>query len=268
MTFFTAYERERPHSCLSSWPDARLCNATGQRYLLIERPAPTSDIAGPCGSENRDESASSRHLRNSRMVPGNAIVETDRARTKGCDLKQAPRHHDVLEEVDHLILVGEVDPGILYRRDGKFGFVDGGDAVADRNPLPVDEDHALGRGEIGMPQARRRRVDKGGPGKERRTQDPRVGADQECLGTLGISTCELDEASGAIFFGEFAAVPAGLPATMAWKQPDLKQLEGIFVGIMFGMADTRYGAHDLDIASNSSTDVAGTVFVRDRALAD
>ena len=42
------------------------------------------------------------------MVPGNAIVETDRARTKGCDLKQAPRHHDVLEEVDHLILVGEV----------------------------------------------------------------------------------------------------------------------------------------------------------------
>ncbi len=55
---------------------------------------------------------------------------------------------------------------------------------------------------------------------------------------------------------------------MAWKQPDLKQLEGIFVAIMFGMADTRSGAHDLDIASNSSTDVAGTVFVRDRALAD
>jgi hypothetical protein len=36
--------------------------------------------------------------------------------------------------------------------DGEFGLVDGGDAVSDRNPLPVDEDHALGRGEIGVPR--------------------------------------------------------------------------------------------------------------------
>jgi hypothetical protein len=35
------------------------------------------------------------------------IVETDCARTEGRDLKQAARHHDVLEKVDHLILVGE-----------------------------------------------------------------------------------------------------------------------------------------------------------------
>src|SRR5579863_7377649 len=36
------------------------------------------------------------------------IVETNCACTEGCDLKQAARHHNVLEKVDHLILIGEV----------------------------------------------------------------------------------------------------------------------------------------------------------------
>jgi hypothetical protein len=36
------------------------------------------------------------------------IVETNCACTEGCDLKQTAGHHDVLEEVDHLILIGEV----------------------------------------------------------------------------------------------------------------------------------------------------------------
>jgi hypothetical protein len=34
--------------------------------------------------------------------------------------------------------------GILFSRDGEFGFVDGGDAATDRNPLSIDEDHATG----------------------------------------------------------------------------------------------------------------------------
>ena len=39
---------------------------------------------------------------------------------------------------------------ILLGRDGKFGLVDGGDAVPHRNPLPIDDDHALGGSEIAM----------------------------------------------------------------------------------------------------------------------
>jgi hypothetical protein len=78
--------------------------------------------------------------------------------------------------------------------------------------------------EIAVPHARRRRVGKRGPGKERGAQDPRVSADQKGLGILRISTRQFDEASGAIPFGEFAAVPTGLPAAVAWKQPDLEEL--------------------------------------------
>jgi hypothetical protein len=40
--------------------------------------------------------------------PRMTIVETNRACTEGCDLKQAARHHYVLEKVDHLILIGKV----------------------------------------------------------------------------------------------------------------------------------------------------------------
>ena len=111
--------------------------------------------------------------------------------------------------------INEDELSILLRRDGEFGFIDGGDAVTDRNPLPVDEDHALGGGEIGVPEVRRRRVGKSGPGKERRAKDPRVGADQEGLGIPRISTRQLDKASCAIPLGEFAAVPAWCPA--AWR---------------------------------------------------
>ena len=102
--------------------------------------------------------------------------------------------------------IDENEFGILLRRDGEFGLVDGGDAVADRNPLPVDEDHALGGGEIGMPESRRG-VSKCGAGEKRGAEYPRVGADREGIGILRISARELDKASGAIRFGEFAAVP-------------------------------------------------------------
>jgi hypothetical protein len=52
--------------------------------------------------------------------------------------------------------VDENEFSILLSRDGEFGLVDGGDAVTDRNPLPVDEDRALGRGEIGVAESSRR----------------------------------------------------------------------------------------------------------------
>jgi len=112
------------------------------------------------------------------------------------------------------------------------------------------------------------RVGKCGPGMKRCTQDPRVGADQEGLGIPRIPGCKLDEASGAIRLREFAAVPARRPSALAWKQPELEKLEGAFVAIVFGMTDSGAGAHDLDIASNGPTDVAGAIFMRDRALPD
>ena len=40
--------------------------------------------------------------------PGQAVVDTDRTRAKARDLKQSACDHDVLKEMDHLILVGEV----------------------------------------------------------------------------------------------------------------------------------------------------------------
>ena len=60
--------------------------------------------------------------------------------------------------------INEDELGLLLRRDGEFGFIDGGDAVANRNPLPVDEDHTLGWSEIRVPEARGRCVGKSGPG--------------------------------------------------------------------------------------------------------
>ena len=93
--------------------------------------------------------------------------------------------------------INEDELSILFRRDGEFGFIDGGYAVTDRNPLPVDEDHALGGGEIGVPESSRR-VGKCGSGKKRGAQDPRVSADQEGIGILRISARQLDKASGAI----------------------------------------------------------------------
>ena len=162
--------------------------------------------------------------------------------------------------------INEDELGILLRRDGEFGFIDGGDAVTDRNPLPVDKDHALSGGDIGVSEASRR-VSEGGSGKKRGAQDPRVGADQNGISTLRISARQLDKASGAIRLGEFSAVPARLPAAVVRQQPDLEELEKVFVAIVFGMTDSRSSAHDLDVAGHGPADIAGAVFVRHGAVA-
>src|SRR5882724_610797 len=164
--------------------------------------------------------------------------------------------------------IDEDELRILYCRDGKFGFIDGGDAVACRNPLPVDEDHALGGGEIGMPKARRRRVSKGGPGKERGAQHARIGPDHQRPAALWISARQLDQAPGAIRLRKLAGVPTGRPAALTRKKPDLEQLEWVFVAVVLGMTDSGSCAHDLDVTSHGPTDIAGTVFMRDGALAD
>src|ERR1700758_5469586 len=90
--------------------------------------------------------------------------------------------------------IDEDELSILLSRDGEFRFVDGGNAVSDNNPLPVDEDRALGRGEIGVTEVRRRRVGKAGPRKKRSTQDPCISADQKRLGILWIPARQFDKA--------------------------------------------------------------------------
>ena len=112
--------------------------------------------------------------------------------------------------------INEDELSILFRRDGEFGFIDGGYAVTDRNPLPVDEDHALGRGEIGVPESSRR-MGESGSGKKRGAQDSRVSPDQEGIGILRIAARQFDEASCPIRFREFATVPAGRPAALTGK---------------------------------------------------
>ena len=123
--------------------------------------------------------------------------------------------------------VDEDELGILLGRDGEFGFVDGGDAVADRNPLPVDEDHALGGGEIGVPEPGRR-VGEGGSGKQCRAQDPGVGADRQRLGVLRVSACERRSGVRPDLLSGICGCPSGASAALAGKQPDLEQLEGVF----------------------------------------
>jgi hypothetical protein len=92
--------------------------------------------------------------------------------------------------------------------------------------------------------------------------------DQKAIGILRISACQLDKVSGAIHLGEFATVPARLPAAMARKQPDLEELKEVFVAIVLGMTDSGSSAHNLDVASRGPADITGVVFVRHRALAD
>ena len=163
--------------------------------------------------------------------------------------------------------IDEDEFGILLGGDGEFGLVDGSDAVPRRNPLPVDDDQALGGGEITV-RISSRRVREGGSGEQRCAHDARIGAYQQRLGILRIPARQFDQASGAIRFGDFATVPARSPTAMARTQPDLEELEGVFVAIVLGMSDARSGTYDLDIAGYDPTDVAYAIFVRDGALAD
>ena len=156
---------------------------------------------------------------------------------------------------------------VLLGRDGEFGFVDGGDAVADRNPLPVNEDHALGRGEIGVPEPILA-VRDGRAGKKSCAEDPGVGANLQRVLVLGVSARERDQASRPTGFREAAAVPARCSTALTRKQPDLEDFQWVILGIALGMAYSRSCAHHLDISRVDVSDVAGAVFMGDHALAN
>ena len=162
--------------------------------------------------------------------------------------------------------IDEDEFSILLGDDGECGLVDGGNAVPHLDPLPIDDDHALGGSEIAVPVPSRR-VREAGSGEQRRSHDARVGAYQQRLDILRISACQLDEASCPVRFREFAAIPAGHPAALMGKQPDLEELEGVLVAIVLGMTYARSGTYDLDVAGYGPTDIADAVFVRDDAFA-
>src|ERR1700740_1776904 len=99
--------------------------------------------------------------------------------------------------------IDEDEFSILLGDDGECGLVDGGNAVPHLDPLPIDDDHALGGGEIAVPVSSRC-VCEGGSGEQSRAHDTRIGAYRQRLGIRRISTCELDEASCPIRFRKFA----------------------------------------------------------------
>src|SRR5260221_2507093 len=55
-----------------------------------------------------DESLRLYGIRGCPACSGESAIKADRPRTERCDLKQATRHHHVLQEMDHLVLVGKV----------------------------------------------------------------------------------------------------------------------------------------------------------------
>src|ERR1700722_6720320 len=152
--------------------------------------------------------------------------------------------------------VDEDEFRVVLARDAEFGLVDGGDAIADCNPLPVDEDHAVGGGEIGMPKPAER-VRDSRPCQKSCAQNPRVRPDLQRLCVLGVPTCERNQSSGAIRLRELAVVPTWRSTALPRKQPNLEQLERNLATIALGMSNTRPGAHDLNIARYRAADVAG-----------
>ena len=85
---------------------------------------------------------------------------------------------------------------------------------------------------------------------------------------LRVSTRERDQATRPIGFREAAAVPARRSTALTRKQPDLEDFQRIILGIALGMADPRSRAHHLDVSREDVSDVAGTVFMGDHALAN
>src|SRR6266436_5886577 len=77
--------------------------------ITVQRaPVSWTESASVAFARGRRFSADGCHVGGPSAAAGKAIVQADRSRTESRDLKQTTRHHDVFEEVDHLILVGEV----------------------------------------------------------------------------------------------------------------------------------------------------------------
>src|ERR1700722_8052585 len=163
--------------------------------------------------------------------------------------------------------VDEDEFSVLLGRDGEFGLVDGCDAIPDHNPSPIDGHHALRGSEIAVPVPIRR-VGEDGPGNQRRAHDASIGAYKQRLRGLRLPACQLDETSRPICFRKLAAVPAGRPAALTGKQPDLEELQRILIAIVLGMPDPGSGTYDLDVARYGAANIADAILMGDRALAD
>ena len=165
--------------------------------------------------------------------------------------------------------INEDELGLLLRRDGEFGFIDGGDAVANRNPLPVDEDHTLGWERD--KQCRKRADGAWVRVVPARSVAPKTRASARIIRVsafLGSPLASSISRPARSALGNLRLSQRGVAATLTRKQPDLEELEGGFIAIAFGVTDSGSGTHDLNVTSYGPTDVAGVIFMRDRALAD
>src|SRR6266404_6671706 len=91
-------------------------------------------------------------------------VDAERSRTEGCDLEQTACYGDVLEEMDHLVLIGEVVMKEYCRREREHGHAGGDERrpVADRekqaasdlyydgDEITGDRQRQAGRSDVGL----------------------------------------------------------------------------------------------------------------------
>jgi len=95
---------------------------------------------------------------------------------------------------------------ILFGRDIQSRFTYGGDAVARRDPLAVDEHDALRWSQIDVTKAREFMRDRR-PGEKRSAQNPGVGTDLQRILIIRIPARERDEMTSAIGLWEPTSFP-------------------------------------------------------------
>ena len=107
---------------------------------------------------------------------------------------------------------------------------------------------------------------------QRRTQHPRIGADRQRIAILHGRICEPAgqhrPAARAITLGKGFGAPSRCAAARARLDPDLEQRRRVGLNVIFGMADARRGAHDLNITSLGSPLVTHRIFVSDSPRTD
>src|ERR1051325_1437535 len=112
------------------------------------------------------------------------------------------------------------------------------------------------------------RVFDGFAGLEPGAQHPRSGADRQGLGVGAVAAGQRDQPPGAVGLRKWPGVPARRAAAAVRYDPDLEDPRRLGFAVVFGVADTGAGRHDLHVAGFGAALVAEAVLVADGAVAD
>jgi hypothetical protein len=105
-------------------------------------------------------------------------------------------------------------------------------------------------------------------GLQRGGHDAGIGADRQGVVIIVIAAGQHHELTGTLTLGEGAGAPARLVAALGGDDPDLEDLGGDVLHIVFAVGDAGARAHHLDVAGLGAALVAQIVLMGDRALAD